>query len=150
MLGMRESHEDWLELGPDPIARGLGAPLPIASDGALGLIKAVEQRRPASDRQHCAVHRVRILLAKPPERERGRVRRAYRQALDEASDERDGKQRLEVLVDQLDKARYSAAARPTTSTRSSSTGATRPDTAAGGEARTCSKGRSARPSAAPS
>jgi putative transposase len=27
MLGMRESHEDWLELGRDLIARGLGAPL---------------------------------------------------------------------------------------------------------------------------
>jgi putative transposase len=27
MLGMRESHEDWLELGRDLIARGLGAPI---------------------------------------------------------------------------------------------------------------------------
>ena len=27
MLGMRESHEDWLALGRDLIARGLGAPL---------------------------------------------------------------------------------------------------------------------------
>ena len=34
-----------------------------------GLIKAVEQCWPASDRQHCAVHRVRNLLAKLPERD---------------------------------------------------------------------------------
>jgi putative transposase len=34
MLGMRESHEDWLELGRDLIARGLGAPLLIVADGA--------------------------------------------------------------------------------------------------------------------
>jgi hypothetical protein len=30
MLGMRESHEDWLALGRDLIARGLGAPLLVA------------------------------------------------------------------------------------------------------------------------
>jgi putative transposase len=65
----------------------------------------------ASDRQHCAVHRVRNLLAKLPDRERERVRRAYWQALDDAINERDGKQRLKALVDQLDGAGYSAAAR---------------------------------------
>jgi putative transposase len=111
MLGMRESHEDWLELGRDLIARGLGAPLLIVADGAPGLIKAVEQCWPASDRQHCAVHRVRNLLAKLPDRERERVRRAYWQALDDAIDERDGKQRLRDLVAELDKAGYTAAAK---------------------------------------
>ena len=111
MLGMRESHEDWLALGRDLIARGLGAPLLIVADGAPGLIKAVEQCWPASDRQHCAVHRVRNLLAKLPERERERVRLAYWQALDDATDERDGKQRLQALVDELDEAGYTAAAK---------------------------------------
>jgi putative transposase len=111
MLGMRESHEDWLALGRDLIARGLGAPLLIVADGAPGLIKAVEQCWPASDRQHCAVHRVRNLLAKLPERERERVRGAYWQALDDAIDERDGKQRLHALVDELDGAGYTAAAK---------------------------------------
>src|SRR5688500_358028 len=142
MLGMRESHEDWLALGRDLIARGLGAPLLIVADGAPGLIKAVEQCWPASDRQHCAVHRLRNLLAKLPERERERVRQAYWQALDDAVSERDGKQRLQALVDELDGAGYTAAANalPTTSTRWWCTCATRPDTAAGGAARTCSSG----------
>ena len=36
MLGMRESHEDWLALGRDLIARGLGAPMLIVSDGVRG------------------------------------------------------------------------------------------------------------------
>jgi putative transposase len=111
MLGMRESHEDWLELGRDLIARGLGAPLLVVADGAPGLIKAIEQCWPASDRQRCAVHRVRNLLAKLPERERGRVRAAYWQALDDATGERDGKQRLQRLVDELDGAGYTAAAK---------------------------------------
>jgi putative transposase len=111
MLGMRESHEDWLELGRDLIARGLGAPLLIVADGAPGLIKAVEQCWPASDRQHCAVHRVRNLLAKLPEREREHVRAAYWRALDDATDERDGRKRLTALVDELDAAGYTAAAK---------------------------------------
>jgi putative transposase len=111
MLGMRESHEDWLALGRDLIARGLGAPMLIAADGAPGLIKAVEQCWPASARQHCAVHRVRNLLAKLPERERERVRHAYWHALDQATNERDGKHRLQALVDELEGAGYTAAAR---------------------------------------
>ena len=111
MLGMRESHEDWLELGRDLIARGLGAPLLIVADGAPGLTRAVEQCWPASDRQHCAVHRLRNLLAKLPDRERERVRLAYWQALDDATDERDGKQRLRALVDELDAAGYTTAAK---------------------------------------
>jgi putative transposase len=110
-LGMRESHEDWLALARDLIARGLGGPLLVVADGAPGLIKAVEQCWPASDRQHCAVHRLRNLLAKLPERERERVRQAYWQALDDAVNERDGKQRLQILVDELDKAGYTAAAK---------------------------------------
>jgi hypothetical protein len=69
-LGMRESHEDWLSLARDLIARGLGAPMLVVADGAPGLIKAVEQCWPASDRQHCSVHRARNLIAKLPERER--------------------------------------------------------------------------------
>jgi transposase-like protein len=111
MLGMRESHEDWLALARDLIARGLGAPMLIVADGAPGLIKAIEQCWPASDRQHCAVHRVRNLLAKLPERDRERVRQAYWRALDEATNERDGQQRLHALVDELAAAGYTAAAR---------------------------------------
>ena len=36
MLAMRESHEDWLALGRDLIARGLGAPLLVVADGIVG------------------------------------------------------------------------------------------------------------------
>ena len=111
MLGMRESHEDWLALGRDLITRGLGAPMLIVADGAPGLIKAIEQCWPAADRQHCAVHRVRNLLAKVPERERERVRHEYWPALDEAISASDGRQRLLALVGDLDRAGYTAAAK---------------------------------------
>src|SRR5437667_467916 len=111
MLGMRESHEDWQALARDLIARGLGAPMLIVADGAPGLIKAIEQCWPASDRQRCSVHRARNLYAKLPERERERVKQAYWQALDDAISETDAKQRLKALIDELDKEGFTAAAR---------------------------------------
>jgi transposase-like protein len=111
MLGMRESYEDWQALGRDLIARGLAAPMLIVADGAPGLIKAIEQCWPASDRQRCCVHRARNLYAKLPERERERVKRAYWQALDDGINERDAKQRLQALVDELDKGGFTAAAK---------------------------------------
>src|SRR2546430_7123874 len=52
MLGMRESHEDWLALGPDLIARGLAAPMLSAAAGAPGLCKASRPCLPASARPH--------------------------------------------------------------------------------------------------
>jgi putative transposase len=111
MPGMRESYEDWLALGRDLIARGLGAPMLIVADGAPGLIKALEQCWPASDRQRCCVHRARNLYAKLPERERERVKQAYWRALDDAISESDAEQRLQALVEELDKGGYTAAAR---------------------------------------
>jgi putative transposase len=110
-LGMRESYEDWQALGRDLIARGLGAPMLIVADGAPGLIKAIEQCWPASDRQRCCVHRARNLYAKLPERERERVKHAYWQALDDAINPSDAKQRLQALVDELDKDGFTAAAK---------------------------------------
>jgi len=111
MLGMRESHEDWLALGRDLIARGLGAPMLIVADGAPGLTKAIEQCWPASDRQRCCVHRARNLYAKLPEREREPIKQAYWRALDDAISPSDAKQRLQALVDDLDQGGYTAAAK---------------------------------------
>jgi transposase-like protein len=54
---------------------------------------------------------VRNVLAKLPERERERIRQAYWRALDDATGERDGAQRLQALVDELDRAGFTAAAR---------------------------------------
>jgi len=110
-LGMRESYEDWQALGRDLISRGLAAPMLIVADGAPGLIKAIEHCWPASDRQRCCVHRARNLYAKLPERERERVKHAYWQALDDAINVPDGKQRLQALVDELDKGGFTAASK---------------------------------------
>jgi putative transposase len=57
------------------------------------------------------VHRARNLYSKLPERERERVRHAYWQALDDAINANDAKQRLQALVGQLDKDGFTAAAK---------------------------------------
>ena len=84
-LGARESKEDWVELGRDLIARGLAAPRLVVADGAPGLISAVEEIWPRADRQHCAVHRLRNLLAKLPKAEQDRIRFNYWSALTDAT-----------------------------------------------------------------
>ena len=109
-LGMRESEEDWLALGRDLTARGLRSPLLVVCDGAPGLVSAIEQLWPAADRQRCTVHRLRNLLAKLPKRERERVRLGYWRALDEASDQTDGRRRIGALIAELDQAGFAAAA----------------------------------------
>ena len=84
-LGMRESRDDWLELGRDLTRRGMPAPRLIVADGAPGLISAADELWPRAERQHCVVHRLRNLLAKLPKAEQQRVRHAYWQALNEAT-----------------------------------------------------------------
>ncbi|MBO0838365.1 MAG: IS256 family transposase [Actinobacteria bacterium] len=112
-LGQREHHEDWLEMGRGLTRRGLGAPALAVIDGAPGLIKAVEELWPASDRQRCTVHRLRNVLAKLPKRQdlHERVRAAYWAALDDASSDQDAEARLRVLVGELEREYPSAAAR---------------------------------------
>ena len=110
-LGARESKEDWVELGRDLISRGLAAPRLVVADGAPGLISAVEEIWPRADRQHCAVHRLRNLLAKLPKSEHDRIRFNSWSALTDATSVKDGKLRLHVLISELEHRGYEAAAR---------------------------------------
>ena len=45
-------------------ARGLGDPLLVVSDGASGIIRAIEECFPRSARQRCLAHRMRNLAVK--------------------------------------------------------------------------------------
>ena len=67
-LGQRERVEDWLDLGRGLARRGLRSPLLVVTDGAPGLIRAVDELWPDSDRGRCTVHRLRNVLAKLPDR----------------------------------------------------------------------------------
>jgi transposase-like protein len=112
-LGLRERYEDWLDLGRDLAKRGLPAPWLVASDGAPGLVKAIEELWPDVDRQRCTVHRLRNVLAKLPKRDTAaheRVRRAYWAALDDATAPAEAEQGLRALVGELEPQYPSAAA----------------------------------------
>jgi transposase-like protein len=111
-LGQRESHEDWLDLGRDLTRRGLRAPRLVVSDGAPGLIKAIDELWPESDRGRCAVHKLRNVVAKLPKRSglHDEVKAAYWAALDEATDPADAERRLRELVAELERPYPSAAA----------------------------------------
>jgi transposase-like protein len=111
-LGQRERLEDWLELGRDLVRRGLGAPWLVATDGAPGLVRAVDELWPEADRQRCTVHRLRNILAKLPKREevRGRVHAAYWAALNEATSPAEAEANLRGLVAELEHEYPSAAA----------------------------------------
>ena len=92
-------------------ARGLAAPRLVVADGAPGLISAIEEIWPRADRQHCAVHRLRNLLAKLPKSEHDRIRFNYWSALTDATSVKDGKLRLQVLISELEHGGYESAAR---------------------------------------
>ena len=111
-LGQRERTEDWLDLGRGLIRRGLRSPLLVVADGAPGLIRAIEELWPEADRQRCAVHRLRNVLAKLPERPglHERVRAAYWAALDTATNPAEAEAGLRTLVGELSGAYPSAAA----------------------------------------
>jgi transposase-like protein len=57
--GAGESTEAWADFLTGLTERGLGCPLLVVSDGARGLIAAIEQVFPAALRQRCLIHRSR-------------------------------------------------------------------------------------------
>jgi len=111
-LGQRESHEDWLDLGRDLTRRGLRSPWLVVSDGAPGLIKAIEELWPAADRGRCAVHKLRNVVAKLPKRSglHDAIKAKFWAALDDATDPADAERRLRELVAELARPYPSAAA----------------------------------------
>lgn len=67
MAGSKEDAETVSVFFQDMRNRGLGDPLLVVSDGAPGIIKAIETCFPRSERQRCLAHRLRNLAAKVPE-----------------------------------------------------------------------------------
>ena len=79
--GTKEDTESCKAFFQDMRRRSLGDPLFVITDGAPGLIRAVEECFPRSDRGRCLAHRMRNLQSKVPEGEwpefRERVRACY-------------------------------------------------------------------------
>src|SRR5262249_1202769 len=67
MTGSKEDAETVTAFFEDMKRRGLNDPLLVASDGAPGIIKAIEICFPRAARQRCLPQRMRTLAAKVPE-----------------------------------------------------------------------------------
>jgi putative transposase len=67
MAGSKEDAETVTAFFEDMKRRGLNDPLLVTSDGAAGIIKAIEICFPRAARQRCLAHRMRNLAAKVPE-----------------------------------------------------------------------------------
>ena len=75
--GTGESADAWTAFLTDLKDRGLASPLLVISDGAPGLIAAIEQAYPKALRQRCLIHRARNILAKIPAGMQAEVKDAY-------------------------------------------------------------------------
>ena len=75
--GTGESADAWHAFLTDLKDRGLASPLLVISDGAPGLIAAIEQAYPKALRQRCVIHRARNILAKVPAGMQAEVKDAY-------------------------------------------------------------------------
>ena len=66
MAGSKEGTLTVRAFFQDRRARGLGDPLLVVSDGAPGILRAIEECFPRSARQRCLAHRMRNLAVKVP------------------------------------------------------------------------------------
>jgi hypothetical protein len=67
MAGSKEDSETVTAFFEDMKGRGINDPLLVTSDGAPGIIKAIEVCFPRAARQRCLAHRMRNLAVKVPE-----------------------------------------------------------------------------------
>jgi putative transposase len=74
-LGSRESYDNCLEFIRNMVRRGLRTPVLVATDGAPGLISAVEQVWGRSLRQRCLAHKMRNILDKVSPAAREEIKR---------------------------------------------------------------------------
>ena len=75
--GGDESHDAWAGFLADLTDRGLRPPLLAISDGAAGLIGAIETKMASALRQRCLIHRCRNVSAKVPAGRRDELKAAF-------------------------------------------------------------------------
>ena len=77
-LGNRESYNAWKGFLEDLVRRGMSEPMLTVIDGCPGLIKAVDEVFPESDKQRCTKHRTENVLDKVLEQDRASVKESVR------------------------------------------------------------------------
>ena len=97
-----ESYDAWHAFLVGLGERGLACPLLVISDGAPGLIGAVEATMPAALRQRCLIHRGRNLLAKIPAHAQTDVKADYWAIFDLPEDTTPGLDTEAVVQERID------------------------------------------------
>ena len=97
--GTGESADAWAGFLADLKDRGLASPLLVISDGAPGLIAAIEQAYPKALRQRCLIHRCRNILAKVPAGMQAEVKDAYWKLFDTGGLDTPPGPRLAEIID---------------------------------------------------
>lgn len=96
-LGNKESEQDWLEHFRSLVRRGLPTPLTVTTDGAPGLIKAVEVMWPEAERIRCWFHKMQNIIDKVPEQAQPELK-AELVAIRDAPDYAQGKRLAEAVI----------------------------------------------------
>jgi putative transposase len=96
-LGNRESYEGWLDFLRDLVARGLPVPLTMTSDGAPGMLRALEEVFPQSVRIRCWMHKMQNVLGKLPEAARAQVKEWLQAVRDAPTPEQGRKLAAQVM-----------------------------------------------------
>jgi putative transposase len=96
-LGNKESHDAWLEHFRSLVIRNLPTPITVTTDGAPGLIKAVEAMWPEAERCRCWFHKIKNVLDKVPDEIRVTMLRLLQDVRD-APDYETGKKRATELI----------------------------------------------------
>jgi putative transposase len=95
--GEREWGDAWAELLRDCRRRGMGAPVVMVGDGALGLWAALREVFPATREQRCWVHKVPNVLNALPKSVHAGARRALNE-IAQAEDRAHAERAIEALV----------------------------------------------------
>lgn len=106
-LGNKESHESWLDHFRKLVERGMPVPLTVTTDGAPGLIKAVEALWPEAERIRCWFHKMRNVLEKVPKDTQVELK-AHLMAIRDAADYKQGKQLAEATIEKYSRTYPSA------------------------------------------
>lgn len=108
-VGNKESTDAWTEHFRSLVKRGMKSPLTITTDGAPGLIRAVEGIWPESSRIRCWFHKMKSVLEKVPENMQAQIKALLADVRD-APDYATGEKRARDLCDKYAKALPSATA----------------------------------------
>jgi transposase-like protein len=100
--GGDESHDAWADFLDDLRHRGLRPPLLVISDGAPGLIGAVEAKMSNALRQRCLIHRARNVVAKVPAERRDEIKAAFWELFDLPDDVQPGDRAVRIAQANID------------------------------------------------